>query len=87
MREFDEIASAASVERVTVEVRIGTRTEMVALGLDGTRLLVASSDGGGESSPFAQAALAWLDAREGADGESLRAPTVTAALSIASSAR
>lgn len=55
----------ASVERVSIEVKIGGRTEIVAIGLDGSRLLVAASDGAGEGSPFAQAALAWLDAADG----------------------
>lgn len=73
-------AAGATVERVTVEVKIGARTEMVALGLDGGRLLVAASDGAGESSPFAHAALAWLDARADAlDLDVPRTPSLPAA--------
>lgn len=73
-------AAGASVERVTIEVRIGSRTEMVALGLDGGRLLVAASDGGGEGSPFVQAALAWLDpGLEGPVETDLARPSVVGA--------
>lgn len=53
------------VSRVLVEVRIGDRTELVAIALDGGRLAISATDGTSPLSPAALRALSFLAGAEG----------------------
>ena len=69
-------AVPASVSRVIVEVRLGARTELVTLAADRGRLVVATSEPGGDG-PAARAAVAWLAGEPSAERPE-RAPEAAA---------